>query len=173
MENIITTLYEHEINPVAPITDENNFKEERHTVKAVIFDEEGNIAMNGYDAQPGTIWETETYRIPGGGIDEGETPEQALHREILEEVGCQIKDIKPLGLIVEYGTKPGLKQVAYCFTATIDGRKGETLPTEKELTRGQKSVWLPQGEIIAKTNLGFDSLSKERSLVLLRLALQK
>ena len=35
--------------------------------------------------------------IPGGHIDPGETPIQALHREILEEIGLSIKNIDFVG----------------------------------------------------------------------------
>lgn len=34
------------------------------------------------------------WQLPGGGMNFGETPEQALHREILEEVGIKIKITK-------------------------------------------------------------------------------
>ena len=37
------------------------------------------------------------YQLPGGGIDPGESPAQALHREVYEETGWRISDIRRLG----------------------------------------------------------------------------
>ena len=42
------------------------------------------------------------YQLPGGGIDPGESPLQALHREVFEETGYHITNICRLGVYQRY-----------------------------------------------------------------------
>ncbi|MDA2597651.1 NUDIX domain-containing protein [Bacillus cereus group sp. Bc061] len=63
---------------------------------AAIIVQEGKIALIK------RIREDETYYVfPGGGIEEGETPEEATKREIFEELGVHIK-VEHLIAKVEY-----------------------------------------------------------------------
>ena len=62
------------------------------TVSAVIFNSENKILLCRSHK-----WDNK-YVIPGGHVEYNERLEDALRREILEETGLQIYDIKPVGL---------------------------------------------------------------------------
>lgn len=46
------------------------------------------------------------WQLPGGGIDPGETPLQALHREVMEEAGTRIQPLCRLGAYQRYTFMP-------------------------------------------------------------------
>ena len=47
------------------------------------------------------------WALPGGRIDAGESPEQAVRRELEEEVGLALGGESVLGLLDDYGTRSG------------------------------------------------------------------
>ncbi len=49
---------------------------------------------------------TVEYQLPGGGIDPGESPAQALHREVLEETGWKISNPRRLGVFRRFTFMP-------------------------------------------------------------------
>ena len=69
--------------------------EKRVSVRAVIFDGDNIITMfRSKKKDDGT--RKEYYVIPGGGVEEGESLEEALIREIKEELGIDIEIVKSI-----------------------------------------------------------------------------
>jgi len=68
---------------------------QRKIVSAIIFSKDGKILMGRKNPHGGGVY-PDAWHIPGGGVDKGETEEQALKREVLEEVGI---DIGPYNII--------------------------------------------------------------------------
>lgn len=60
-------------------------------VAAVIRDGEGRVLLQ--EKSPGEGWS-----LPAGGIEPGETPEQAITREVLEETQLQVRTAQILGV---------------------------------------------------------------------------
>ena len=62
----------------------------REAARAVVLDEADRILLVRFEFPAGTRW-----ALPGGGLEPGETYEQALRRELTEEVGLTDVDIGP------------------------------------------------------------------------------
>lgn len=70
------------------------------------------------------------WALPGGGLDPGESPEQAVLRELCEEVGLSCRPSSVLGVLDDYPTRSGYNItpfVVWCGTA------GELQPDPAEV----------------------------------------
>ncbi|MCG7343180.1 NUDIX domain-containing protein [Sporosarcina sp. ACRSL] len=85
----------------------------------------------------------EYYVFPGGGIEEGESPEQATIREVFEEVGVHIDIIRQLGTVQFNGTQ-------YYFLARIVGGQFGTGQGEEFEENRNRGLYEPQWLPIAK-----------------------
>ena len=82
------------------------------------------------------------HKLPGGGIEQGENLNQALEREILEEVGVTIENIREVGKIIEYRKQHHLKQISYCFVIDVKYDTGNLNYTEEEKAEGFELKWV-------------------------------
>lgn len=91
---------------------------------------------------------TKEYKLIGGGIEEGEEPNIAFKREVLEESGCEIEIIKELGLTEEYITMKDAKQISYIFVAKVLKDTNSVQLTEKEKNEGAELIWVTPYEAL-------------------------
>ena len=130
------TLDERDFYPSANIDNRDQYWH-RMSARAVFFDEAGAVALmhNGMH---------DYYKLPGGGVDDGESIEEALHRELLEETGCEpdANSLIPLGSILEYRDYAQMIQTSMCYIARFKGEKGKPTPTPEEEAEGFQVVWM-------------------------------
>lgn len=119
----------------------------RKSARAVLFNEVGEVAIQHLSI-PGY------YKLPGGGIDQGETVEEALKREVKEEVGCDCEIIDEVGVIIEYRNEDNLLHISYCYTARVVGAIGEPEYEGGEIDEGQSTVWVLPEEGVRLINEG-------------------
>jgi ADP-ribose pyrophosphatase len=87
--------------------------EHEPVVAIVPIDGDGNIVLvRQYRLATGTV----LLEVPAGGIDKGESPEDAAQRELSEEIGMRAGRLEPLA---EFYVSPGfLTEYVYAFLAT-------------------------------------------------------
>lgn len=123
------------INPENVSEEEVSTYRTREAARAVVFDADGKIALLH-------VIKKNYYKLPGGGLDEGEDVMTALRRECQEEIGCDVEVIGEIGSIIEYRKIFTLKQTSYCYVAKVVGEKGKPNFTGSEVEDGFKEVWL-------------------------------
>ncbi len=111
------------------------YTQERKASRAVVSDKNKNIALlyiknKGY------------HKLPGGGSKEGEDILDTLKREVTEEIGCKIVNIKEIGIVEEFRNYFSLHQLSFCFTADLDGEKGVSQFEADEIEDGFETVWM-------------------------------
>ena len=81
------------------------------------------------------------YKLPGGGLESEEKPEEAFKREALEETGCEVEIIEYLGTTEEYKSLNNFKQISYVFIGKVLKDTKQLNVTEKEKDEGAKLLW--------------------------------
>ena len=133
------------------VLDEKNYTEdmpvfERYGVRAII-QRDGLFAMQQSN--------TGEYKIPGGGMDKGETIAEALAREVREETGLVIKieTMQELGEILDvhkdiFDGKSKYVAHSLHYSCDVEEELVETAMTESEIAKGFHLAWADIDTII-------------------------
>lgn len=112
----------------------------REAVRGVIKHE--NKLLMVYSSKDGD------YKFPGGGVNAGETYEEALAREIREECGAMVTKIcSEFGKTIEYDVPiekeyDVFKMISYYYICEVDSVLEEQLLEEYEKNLGFEPVWI-------------------------------
>ena len=112
----------------------------RPGVYAVLMDGEGLLLTHQAEPDP-------EYQLPGGGIDKGEHPIAALHREVMEETGWHISTPRRIGAYRRFVFMPDYdmwaEKLCTIYLARPVMRMGP--PTEP----GHSAIWVSAREGLA------------------------
>ena len=84
------------------------------------------------------------FQLPGGGIDPGESPVQALHREVYEETGWSIAQPVRIGAFRRFTYMPEYDRWAEKLCAIYSARPVRRLGPPPEA--GHSAVWMPMAQ---------------------------
>ena len=98
------------------------------------------------------------YKLPGGGLEGEEKPEEAFKREVLEETGCEVEIIETLGTTEEYKSLNNFKQISYVYVGKVQKDTNKLNLTEKEKDEGAKLLWETPEKALELITECFDKL---------------
>ena len=117
----------------------------RPGVYAVLLHPRGLLLTHQADPEP-------EFQLPGGGIDRGEHPIAALHREVMEETGWHIAGLRRLGAFRRFTYMPDYEIWAEKICTVYLGRPSLRISAPTEA--GHRAVWMDPFEALG--HLGND-----------------
>ena len=111
---------------------------DRHVARAIVVDEKGffyfvRVVRDDIFGN-GAFIET-----AGGGVEAGETPEEAIHRELKEELGANVEVLCKIGTVSDYYNQIHRHNVNHYFLCLVTSF-GKTEMTPKELEEFELST---------------------------------
>lgn len=73
--------------------------------------------------------------LPGGGINPGESDQDAITRELQEELGVTVKDVQGIGTVVQYRNLLEKKYLINGYVADLESTGGVTDPQDEGETQ--------------------------------------
>ena len=113
----------------------------RQGARGIILNADGKIAVFNKRAK-------NEFKLPGGGIDDGEDKVEAFKREALEETGCEVSEIRFLGTVKEIQGEGEFIQLSYVFSSKVLKDTKSLALTEKEKDEDAVLIWLTPEEAL-------------------------
>ncbi len=137
---LATLVHDQGIDPGAPAV-------ERRAVRAVVLRDGRVLVLRTRDG---------ALKFPGGGVEPGESDEQALVREIDEECGLRVtSEPDPLGDVVELATARDddgcavFRMTSAYFRCEVAAGSGRQRLSEGEVLLGLRPAWVDLAEAVA------------------------
>jgi ADP-ribose pyrophosphatase YjhB (NUDIX family) len=108
---------------------------------AVITDESGRLLLLDHVLRPGLSW-----GLPGGFLEAGEQPEDAIRRELREETGLRLENVRLLR------TRVISRHIEFLFRAEAEG------PAEAKSGEIREAGWFAPGRLPEKMSEAQKSL---------------
>lgn len=102
------------------------------------------------------------YKLPGGGVEDGENTEIAFKRECEEELGCQIEILEKLGTVEEYKSQENFKQLSFVYLGYKKADLEANKLTTQEQEEGTRFIWLPKTEALDKMRASLNNLKSSK-----------
>lgn len=110
--------------------------EDRYASRAVLEDDSGRIALMH-------VQKRDYYKLPGGGVEPGESAEEALHRELREEVGATGRIESEIGSVEEWRDNKKMHGISQAYYVKVVGTVGQPSFTDHEIAEGFAVEWVP------------------------------
>lgn len=126
-------------------------KEIRFKAMGIFLHDGKVLASKGHDSSKNPY---DFHRLVGGTIEFGETAKEAFHREILEELGTEIENVKQIDVlenIFEYEDRKG-HQIVFLFTADFvnkDLYNQDQIQIIEQDYDGAIAEWVSVEEVVA------------------------
>lgn len=138
----------------------------RKSARALLFNDKGEMALQFLEAY-------NFHKLPGGAIESNESKQEALQRELLEEVGCTVEMGDELGVVIEYCNTSKLIHISYAYIAKVRDFIQNPILEANEIEEKQRTVWLQPAEALEQMSKDvpqkFEGLFiKEREIAFLK-----
>lgn len=137
------------MNPLASIGthDPSIQYTDRPIVKVVIRNEDKYLILNNG-------------LLPGGGVEPGESDQDAIARELQEELGVTVKNVQEIGTVVQYRNLINKKYLVTGYSAELASVGGQTNPQDEREARFTVH-WLGLNEALSYVSASIDELALE------------